>query len=85
MLLDAISYNKFLIRLKNGKFIQRSIEEEIDSIFSKKQSIKPKIKFNKKIQIHKSAINVIEINHKIDIIVTADNDNYAYIRKIYDL
>ena len=53
--------------------------------FSKKQSIKPKIKFNKQIQSHKGAINIIKINRKIDIIITAGNDNYVYIRKIYDL
>ena len=54
---------------------------------SKKQNRKTKldIKFNKQIQAHKSAINVIEINHKLGIIITAGSDNYVFIRKIYDL
>jgi len=81
----TISYNKFLLGLKNGKLIQWSIEEENEDFSSKKQSIKPKIKFNKQIQAHKGAINVIEICHKIGIIITAGNDNYIFIRKIYDL
>ena len=83
----SISYNKFLIGLKNGKLIQWSIEEISEDLPSKKQNIKNKlqIKFSKQIQAHKSAINVIEINHKIGIIITAGSDNYVFIRKIYDL
>ena len=81
----TISYNKFLIGLKNGKLIQWSIEETLEDFSSKKQSKKFNIKFNKQIQAHKGAINVIEINHKIGIIITAGNDNYVFIRKIYDL
>ena len=83
----SISYNKFLIELKNGKLIQWSLEEIVEDSSSKKQNIKTKldIKFNKQIQAHKSAINVIEINHKKGIIITAGSDNYVFIRKIYDL
>ena len=83
----AISYNKFLVGLKNGKLIQWSIEEVAEDLSSKKQNIKNKlqIKFNRQIQAHKSSINVIEINHKIGIIITAGSDNYIFIRKIYDL
>ena len=82
----AISYNKFLIGLKDGKLIQWSIEEKNDDCI-KKQNIKSKIniKFNKQIQAHKKSINVIEINHRLGIIITAGSDNYVFIRKIYDL
>ena len=83
----TIASNKFLIGLKNGKLIQWSIEEIIDDFSSKKQNINSKIniKFNKQIQAHKKAINIIEINHRLGIIITAGNDNYVFIRKIYDL
>ena len=82
----TISYNKFLVGLKNGKLIQWSIEENYNDIISKKQN-KPKIiiKYNKQIQAHKNAINVIEVNHRLGIIITAGNDSYVFIRKIYDL
>ena len=81
----TISYNKFLIGLKDGKLIQWSIEESNYDII-KKQNIKSKIniKFNKQIQAHKKSINVIEINHRLGIIITAGSDNYVFIRKIYD-
>ena len=83
----AISYNKFLVGLNNGKLIQWSIEEVNNDFSTKKQNLKSKIniKYNKQIQAHKKGINVIEINHKLGIIITAGNDNYVFIRKIYDL
>ena len=43
------------------------------------------MKFNKQIQAHNNSINVIEINHRLGIIITAGFDNYVFIRKIYDL
>ena len=81
----TISYNKFLIGLKNGKLIQWSIEESDD--FTNKKNIKGRlnIKFNKQIKAHKSAINIIEINQKLGIIITAGFDNFIFIRKLYDL
>ena len=81
----AISYNKFLTGLKNGKLIQWSIEESEDSANKKNTKAKLNIKFNKQIQAHKKAINIIEINQKLGIIITAGYDNYIFIRKIYDL
>ena len=78
----AISHNKFLIGLKNGKLIQWSLEESIDEN-NKKHKIT--VKFNKQIQAHNNSINVIEINHRLGIIITAGFDNYVFIRKIYDL
>ena len=68
--------NKFLIGLKNGKLIQGSIYKEENDI---------KNKFDKQIQAHTKAINVIEINKRLGIIITAGEDNYVFIRKLYDL
>ena len=81
----TISYNKFLVGLKNGILIQWSLEENYSDIISKKQT-KPKIiiKYNKQIQAHNNSINVIEVNRRLGIIITAGNDNYVFIRKIYD-
>ena len=81
----TISYNKFLVGLKNGKLIQWSLEENYSDMISKKQT-KPKIiiKYNKQIQAHNNSINVIEVNRRLGIIITAGNDNYVFIRKIYD-
>ena len=83
----TITHNKFLIGLKNGKLIQWSIDNEIsDDGSSKKQNLKSKIKimFNKQIQAHKKAINIIEIEHRLGVIITGGEDNYIFIRKIYD-
>ena len=83
----TISRNKFLVGLRNGKLAQWSIENDIgDDGSSKKQVLKEKIdiKFNKQIQAHRGAINVIEIDLKLGIIISAGDDNYIFIRKIYD-
>ena len=78
----AISHNKFLIGLKNGKLIQWSIEERENANNKSKNIV---VKYNKQIQAHNNKINVIEINHRLGIIITAGSDNYVFIRKIYDL
>jgi hypothetical protein len=82
----AISCNKFLIGLKNGKLQQWSVEEAYYDILSKKQNkLKINVKFNKQIQSHKKSINVIEFVHRLGIVITAGGDHYVFIRKIYDL
>jgi hypothetical protein len=82
----TISGNKFLVGLSNGKLLKWSIEIIIDDILSTKQN-KPKlnIKLDQQIQAHKKSINVIEINHRLGIIITAGYDHYVFIRKIYDM
>ena len=62
------------------------MEEGYNDILSKKQN-KPKIiiKFNKQIKAHKNSINVIEVNHRLGIVITAGRDHYVFIRKLYDL
>ena len=76
----TLNYNKFLIGLKNGKLIQWSIENELNS-----ENPKFKIKLDKQIQAHYKSVTVIEIDTRLGIIITAGEDNYIFIRKIYDL
>ena len=84
----AISNDEFLIGLKNGKLIKGNIieknisdneEEELDL-----NRIELNVNYEKYIQGHKGAINVIEIDLRLGIIITAGEDNYIYIRKLYD-
>jgi len=72
----TLDHNKFLIGLKNGKLIQWSIENEISE---------KSIDFNRQIQAHSKLITLIEKNNRLGIIITAGEDNYVFIRKIYDL
>ena len=76
----TLNHNQFLVGLKNGKLIQWSIENEIDK--EKKQNYK--VIFNRQIQAHKKTITFIEIYIKLGIIITGGEDNYIFIRKIYD-
>ena len=79
----TFNHNKFFIGLKNGKLIQWSIDNEINEDNCIK-NLNYKIVFNKQIQAHKKSINAIEINYKLGIIITAGEDNYVFIRKLYD-
>ena len=72
----TLDHNKFLIGLKNGKLIQWSIENEI---------YEKSIDLNRQIQAHSKSITLIEKNNRLGIIITAGEDNYVFIRKIYDL
>ena len=80
-----MDHNKFLIGLNNGKLIEYSLYKEIIKNDIQNEKFKLKIKLNKKIQAHKKCINVIEVNFRLGIIITAGEDNYLFIRKIYDL
>ena len=77
----TLDHNKFLVGLKNGKLLQYSLIKERNQ----KNNFQIKVKLNKIIQAHKKAINVIEINFRLGVIITAGEDNYLFIRKIYDL
>ena len=72
----TMNNNKFLIGLKNGKLIQWCYYKDNNNI--------DKIKFDRQIQAHQNSINVIEVNSRLGIIITAGEDNYVFIRKIYD-
>ena len=78
----AISPYKFLIGLRNGKLIQWSFYYNNDKEEEKSSIIK--LQFNRQIQAHKSSINVIEIDKRLGIIITAGEDNFVFIRKLYD-
>ena len=75
----TLNHNQFFIGLKNGKLIKWCIENENEI-----NEGNYKILFNKQIQAHKKSINVIEINYRLGVIITAGEDNYVFIRKLYD-
>ena len=66
----VISPYQFLIGLKNGKLIQCSINKNL--------------KIEKYIQCHHGKINIIEIYKRLGLIITSGDDNYIFIRKLYD-
>ena len=86
----VISSYSFIIGLKNGKLIKALIYEYKPQKNKKKkekenkENAKYKITIDKYIQGHKGSINMIEINEKIGVIITAGDDNKIYIRKLYD-
>ena len=43
------------------------------------------IKISRYIQAHKGKINSIDIDKKLGIVITSGDDNYVFIRKLYDL
>ncbi len=86
----VISSYSFLIGLKNGKLIKALIYEYKTQKNKKKkekennESARYKVSIEKYIQGHKGSINMIEINEKLDLVITAGDDNKLYIRKLYD-
>ena len=80
--------NIFYTGLKNGKLIEWKIKlVEIINLNNKKKNqsfLDFKIKEKKHVYAHKSSITAIEINNTKNIIATAGEDNYIYIRKLYD-
>ena len=64
--------NNFFTGLSNGKLIEWKIVSYL------------KIEEVKHIYCHNSAITVIEIYHNQNVIITAGEDKYIYIRKLYD-
>ena len=85
---SCIFSNSFVIGLNNGKLICFKIVSSNYNYNAKNiiQSIENiKIKREKYFQAHKGKINVIEIDKRLGIIITAGDDNYVFIRKLYDL
>jgi hypothetical protein len=89
----AISKKRFIIGLKNGKLISYSLKLSSDnSNINNKNSknkneilgFKLEMEVLKYIQGHQGEINVIEIDKNLGIVITCGEDNYLYIRKIYD-
>ena len=85
----CLSSNNFVIGLNNGKLIFFKIKFNTNNIDTKKnvlQSIeKIKIEKEKYIQAHRGKINMIEIDKNLGVIITAGDDNFIFIRKLYDL
>jgi len=75
----TISSCQFLVGLKNGKLIQFYIhkKENDNNLF--------KLIITNYIKAHNGQINVIEINKKLGLVITCGDDNYIFIRKLYDL
>ena len=77
----TISSCQFLVGLKNGKLIQFYIpkkEQENDNNLLELTIVNY-------IKVHNGQINVIEINKKLGLLITCGDDNYIFIRKLYDL
>ena len=79
----TINSKEFLIGLNNGKLIQLILIKEVENEKLKNDKLYS-IKIEKYIQAHKKRINVIEINKRLGLIITAGDDNYIMIRKLYD-
>ena len=88
----CISSNSFILGLKNGKLISYKLQI-INHNIPEKKNIKLKsndqdekliIIRDKYIQGHHGKINTIDIDKKLGIIITSGDDNYIFIRKIYD-
>ena len=82
----AINEDTFLIGLKNGKLIKGKVIEYFNNNENVDlDEIEIKVKYEKIIQAHKGSVNVIEVSHRLGLIITGGDDNYIYIRKLYDL
>ena len=82
----TISEDTFLLGLKNGKLIKGKVIEYFNNNEKADlDEIEIKIKYEKIIQTHKGSINFIEVDHRLGLIITGGDDNYVYIRKLYDL
>ena len=83
----CISSNAFIIGLNNGKLIYYIIKEN-PIIFNDKKKIEQSdniiIEKDKYIQAHKGKINSIDIDKRLGIVITSGDDNYIFIRKLYD-
>ena len=83
----CISSNAFIIGLNNGKLIYYIIKENPIILNDKKkieQSDNIIIEKDKYIQAHKGKINSIDIDKRLGIVITSGDDNYIFIRKLYD-
>ena len=88
----TISPNSFIIGLQNGKLIKAmvyEIQEQKNSKDKKKEeedniNKKYKIKITNYIKGHNGSINLIEVDERIGVVITAGDDNKLCIRKLID-
>ena len=73
----TVSSNIFLIGLYNGKLLRCIMETNNENI--------TKIYFDKNIKAHNGSITAIEIDYRLNVIITCGSDGYVFIRKLYDL
>ena len=87
------SSNSFVIGLKNGKLISYKLKIKkinIPDTSNKKRknsNIQEEIlniRKDKYIQGHSGKINTIDVDKRLGVIITSGDDNYVYIRKLYD-
>ena len=87
----CVSSDKFILGLNNGKLIYYMMftvilnpQEKQDK--KKKVELKETlyIKMIRYIQAHKGKINSIDIDKRLGIVITTGDDNYIFIRKLYD-
>ena len=86
MCCKTISYNSFIIGLRNGKLIKAVLHEFNinDDKNKKKPTIKYEIVLEKFITGHLGSINVLEVDKKNAIVITGGDDNKIFVRKLYD-
>ena len=88
MCCKALSYNSFIIGLRNGRLIRAIIHEfndnNNDNKNNKKAGPKYDIIFDKYITGHLGSINVLEIDERLGIVITGGDDNKIFIRKLFD-
>ena len=84
----CISSNAFIIGLNNGKLIYYILKNEQKKNNFNKKKVETKDEINikkiKYIQGHFGKINSIEIDKRLGILITSGDDNYIFIRKLYD-
>ena len=86
----CVSNNSFILGLKNGKLIYYKMNlinfNRPEKQEKNKQILKEKInlKILKYIQDHDKKINTIEIDKRLGVFMTSGDDNYIFIRKLYD-
>ena len=85
---SCISSNSFVIGLNNGKLIcfkiiSSNYKYNAKNLITSIENIN--IRRERYIQAHQGKINIIEIDKRLGIIITAGDDNYIFIRKLYDL
>ena len=83
----CISTNSFMIGLNNGKLIYYILnEKEIINDNNQVADIKTDITIKKEmyIQGHHGKINTIGIDMRLGVVMTSGDDNYIFLRKLYD-
>ena len=83
----CVSNNAFIIGLNNGKLIYYTLNNK-EMIMNNNQAVDKKVDITLKkeiyIQGHHGKINTIEIDKRLGVVITSGDDNYIFVRKLYD-